>query len=140
MGTFLNSVKNLINSLTAKTSSTASTSDIIQLYDNAGNPNGKIALSDLASVLGGIRYKGVLRSSSDLNDKALGLYICNVASNGLPSNIPSDLTSSFLYIGIGEGTTWGAQIIITTISDTAMYVRSYVSATFRDWKKVQLQS
>lgn len=53
MGTFLNAVKNLINSLTAKTSSTASTADMVQLHDANGNPNGKISLADLASVLGG---------------------------------------------------------------------------------------
>ena len=140
MGTFLNAVKNLINSLTAKTGSTASTADMVQLHDANGTPNGKISLADLASVLGGIRYKGVLGSSSDLNDKQVGYYICNTANNGLPSNIPRDLNTSFLYIGIGEGTTWGAQIIITTSSDTAMYVRSYVSSTFRDWKKLMLQS
>ena len=91
-------------------------------------------------ILGGIRYKGTLGSSRDLNDKQVGFYICNITNNGLPSNIPSDLNTSFLYIGIGEGTTWGAQIIITTSSDTAMYVRSYVSSTFKDWKKLMLQS
>ena len=90
--------------------------------------------------LGGIRYKGTLGSSRDLNDKQVGFYICNMPHNGLPSNIPSDLNTSFLYIGIGEGTTWGAQIIITTSSDTAMYVRSYVTSTFKDWKKLMLQS
>ena len=52
MGTFLNAVKNLINSLTAKTSRTASTADMVQLHDANGNPNGKISLADLASVLG----------------------------------------------------------------------------------------
>ena len=55
MGTFINAVKNLINSLTAKTSSTASTADMVQLHDANGNPNGKISLADLASVLGGIQ-------------------------------------------------------------------------------------
>ena len=52
MGTFLNAVKNLINSLTAKTGSTASTADMVQLHDANGTPNGKISLADLASVLG----------------------------------------------------------------------------------------
>ena len=108
---------------------------------NNFTPRLKISKSALDNlILGGIRYKGVLGSSSDLNDKQVGYYICNTANNGLPSNIPRDLNTSFLYIGIGEGTTWGAQIIITTSSDTAMYVRSYVSSTFRDWKKLMLQS
>lgn len=65
MGTFLNAVKNLINSLTAKTSSTASTADMVQLHDANGNPNGKISLADLASVLGGIRTS--LASGADLD-------------------------------------------------------------------------
>lgn len=57
MGTFINAVKNLINSLTAKTSSTASTADMVQLHDANGNPNGKISLADLASVLGAQRLR-----------------------------------------------------------------------------------
>lgn len=65
MGTFLNAVKNLINSLTAKTSSTASTADMVQLHDANGNPNGKISLADLASVLGGIRT--TLENGEDLD-------------------------------------------------------------------------
>ena len=139
MGTFLNAVKNLINSLTAKTSSTASTADMVQLHDANGNPNGKISLADLASVLGGMLYKGALDSSSDLNDKKVGLYTCNSASGGIPANVPDDLNASFIYIGFGEGTTWGFQIIVTTNADTAMYFRSYVSSAIRNWKKVQIQ-
>lgn len=139
MGTFLNAVKNLISSLTAKTSSTASTADMVQLHDANGNPNGKISLADLASVLGGMRFKGFLNSSLDLNDKQVGLYICNSASGGIPANAPDDINTSFIFIGFGEGTTWGAQIIISTSSDTAMYFRSYVSSAIRNWKKVQIQ-
>ena len=139
MGTFLNAVKNLINSLTAKTSSTASTNDMVQLHDANGNPNGKISLADLASVLGGMLYKGLLNSSGDLNDKQVGLYICNSTSGGIPANAPDDLNTSFVYIGIGEGATWGFQIIVTTNADTAMYFRSYVSSAIRNWKKVQIQ-
>lgn len=65
MGTFLNAVKNLINSLTAKTGSTASTADMVQLHDANGTPNGKISLADLASVLGGIRTS--LANGADLD-------------------------------------------------------------------------
>lgn len=84
-------------------------------------------------------YKGVLNSSGDLNDKQVGLYICNSTSGGIPANVPEDLNTSFVYIGIGEGTTWGFQIIVTTNADTAMYFRSYVSSAIRNWKKVQIQ-
>ncbi|MBO7577798.1 MAG: hypothetical protein J6T43_02245, partial [Prevotella sp.] len=73
MGTFLNAVKNLINSLTAKTSSTASTADMVQLHDANGNPNGKISLADLASVLGGAVTE--ISNNSDLNTLTnIGLY------------------------------------------------------------------
>ena len=84
-------------------------------------------------------YKGALDSSSDLNDKKVGLYTCNSASGGIPANVPDDLNASFIYIGFGEGTTWGFQIIVTTNADTAMYFRSYVSSAIRNWKKVQIQ-
>lgn len=84
-------------------------------------------------------YKGAFDSSSNLNDKQVGLYICNSASGGIPANVPEDLNTSFVYIGIGEGTTWGFQIIVTTNADTAMYFRSYVSSAIRNWKKVQIQ-
>lgn len=84
-------------------------------------------------------YKGALNSSGDLNDKQVGLYICNSASGGIPANVPEDLNTSFIYIGIGEGTTWGFQIIVTINADTAMYFRSYVSSAIRNWKKVQIQ-
>lgn len=97
----------------------------------------KSALDNL--ILGGMLYKGNLNSSGDLNDKRVGFYICNSASGGIPANVPDDLNTSFIYIGFGEGTTWGAQIIITTSSDTAMYFRSYVSSAIRNWKKVQIQ-
>lgn len=86
-----------------------------------------------------MRNKGALTSSSDLNDKQVGLYICNTTSGGIPANSPDDLNTSFIYIGFGEGTTWGAQIIITTNSDIAIYLRSYVSSAIRNWKKVQIQ-
>jgi hypothetical protein len=141
MGTFLNAVKNLINSLTAKTSSTASTADIVQLYGNDGTPNGKISLADLASVLGGLRIKGSLSSVDNLNDKQKGLYTCNITLGGLPENIPEGLDSSFIYIGVGEGTTWGFQLIVTTNvnGSTSIYLRVFVSSSFRNWVKIQTQ-
>ena len=100
---------------------------------------GNMEESLLKIFLGGMLYKGTLNSSRDLNDKQVGFYICNSASGGIPANAPDDLNTSFIYIGFGEGTTWGAQIIITTSSDTAMYFRSYVSSAIRNWKKVQIQ-
>lgn len=99
----------------------------------------KFCVRPVLFILGGMRYKGFLNSSMDLNDKQVGLYICNSASGGIPANVPDDMNTSFIYIGFGEGTTWGAQIIITTSSDTAMYFRSYVSSAIRNWKKVQIQ-
>ena len=86
-----------------------------------------------------MRNKGFLNSSSNLNDKQVGLYICNITSGGIPANAPDDMNTSFIYIGFGEGSSWGAQIIITTSSETAMYFRSYVSSSIKNWKKVQIQ-
>ena len=100
------------------------------------------SFSDSAQVLfilGGMRNKGFLNSSSNLNDKQVGLYICNITSGGIPANAPDDMNTSFIYIGFGEGSSWGAQIIITTSSETAMYFRSYVSSSIKNWKKVQIQ-
>lgn len=93
MGTFLNAVKNLVNSLTAKTSSTASTADMVQLHDANGNPNGKISLADLASVLGGIGE--TLISAGDLNDYTkAGDYYCNGGGGNL-GHIPDTNIAAF---------------------------------------------
>ena len=85
MGTFLNAVKNLINSLTAKTSSTASTADMVQLHDANGNPNGKISLADLASVLGVRRFyqaNAVEGYTIDVDNARLGLLYVAEGSSG----------------------------------------------------------
>ena len=87
-----------------------------------------------------MRYKGVLNSSGDLNDKQVGLYICNTAQGGVPQNAPSGLNSSFVYLGFGEGTTWGIQMIFSTSASEDFYFRTYVSSTIRDWKKVQVET
>lgn len=84
MGTFINAVKNLINSLTAKTSSTASTADMVQLHDANGNPNGKISLADLASVLGGIEtgYKTAVAWAEEIDSyHGNALYLCATSSS-----------------------------------------------------------
>ncbi len=101
MGTFISAVKNLVNSLTAKTSSTASTADMVQLHDANGNPNGKISLADLASVLGGINLINATRITSGdlyeiLADKIGLFYYPTSASNNIenkPSNGPCRIIS-----------------------------------------------
>lgn len=91
-------------------------------------------------LLGGFRTKGSLTSSDDLNNKQTGFYTCNTAQGGVPQNAPSDLNNaSFVYIGFGEGTTWGAQFIITTSTTPVLFFRSYVS-TVRNWQRIQVQT
>lgn len=92
-------------------------------------------------LLGGIRIKGSLSSVDNLNDKQKGLYTCNITQGGLPENIPAGLDSSFIYIGIGEGATWGFQLIVTSNASgsTSIYLRVFVSSSFRNWVKIQTQ-
>ena len=95
MGTFIDSIKNLFNGLTAKTQSTASTSDYIQLYNGTtGEPNGKIKLDILAAVLGGCAME--IPEASDLdNFKAVGDYFCGTSQRAQSLyNCPT--TSSFM--------------------------------------------
>ena len=135
MGTFLNAVKNLINSLTAKTSSTASTADMVQLHDANGNPNGKISLADLASVLGGFKYAGVLGSGDDMDNTSLyGLYTINKATAGVPQNCPVEANG----VALCFAKSWGIQIYVTTGNTTSMYVRTHTSTVFYPWKAITL--
>ena len=133
MGTFLNSVKNLINSLTAKTSSTASTSDIIQLYDNAGNPNGKIALSDLASVLGGIRIS--IESGADLDDYTKeGKY--RASSDAIARSCSNSPVSVSFILNVYDGYNSSVQQIIQ-FNGSTIFMRRYQKSndTWGNWYK-----
>ena len=140
MGTFLNAVKNLINSLTAKTSSTASTADMVQLHDANGNPNGKISLADLASVLGGCTYGGQW-GTKDLNTAPDNSIVnASPVSTG-SANYPSGAQRGFTMtrtIGVVKwqefyelGGNLNRQII-------AVHYRNCVSGTWYDWLKVTL--
>lgn len=146
MGTFLNAVKNLINSLTAKTSSTASTADMVQLHDANGNPNGKISLADLASVLGGpgilaevisLRVNEVSSGDADVFTK--GIYY--TGNPQLISNMPSGLISNptvIIYIGKSGGSDRGIQICISANrnSGAMMAARALLYSGWTAWEEV----
>ena len=131
MGTFLNAVKNLINSLTAKTSSTASTADMVQLHDANGNPNGKISLADLASVLGGA-VTGI-SSNSDLNNYTnTGLYIASTVTVGRTIiNSPVGIAFILRVCNVGP---FIFQFVIASVS-RAIYMRRYQNsnASWTSW-------
>ena len=82
---------------------------------------------------------GTLSSASDLNNKQKGLYLCNSAQSGIPQNAPSGFNGNFVYIGFGEGTTWGIQMIFSTGSNEEFFFRTYVSSAIWAWKKVQVE-
>ena len=90
-------------------------------------------------ILGGLRHMGTLSSASDLNNKQKGLYLCNSAQSGIPQNAPSGFNGNFVYIGFGEGTTWGIQMIFSTGSNEEFFFRTYVSSAIWAWKKVQVE-
>lgn len=140
MGTFLNAVKNLINSLTAKTSSTASTADMVQLHDANGTPNGKISLADLASVLGGIGE--ILISAGDLNDYTkAGDYYCNGCGGNI-GHIPDTNIAAFRMEvrstnGSGRATSATSrrvyQILHPHNSASGLYKRYFNGSTWTYW-------
>ena len=119
MGTFLNAVKNLINSLTAKTSSTASTADMVQLHDANGNPNGKISLADLASVLGG---PGILAE------------VISLRVNEVSSGDADVFTKGIYYTGSDRG----IQICINAnrASGAKMAARALLYSGWTAWEEV----
>lgn len=131
MGTFLNAVKNLINSLTAKTGSTASTADMVQLHDANGTPNGKISLADLASVLGGIRTS--LDANSNLDDLNIeGKY--RAPTEAIASSIMNAPTSSGFILNVYNGTNSAIQQVIP-FNGNVIYMRRYQKSnnTWRPW-------
>lgn len=142
MGTFLNAVKNLINSLTAKTSSTASTADMVQLHDANGNPNGKISLAELASVLGGLIFRGKnIAANTDLNDciSEVSYYVGSAATASSLQNKPSGVASGFVLFNLKPyGThTYMVQILINRSN---IYIRTdsatsgSAAANWSQWK------
>lgn len=137
MGTFLNAVKNLINSLTAKTSSTASTADMVQLHDANGNPNGKISLADLASVLGGLAtgYKTAVTWTEEIDSyHGNALYLCATS----PSADDPFKSASFLlrvstaYTGNSPRTLQEAISVYGTSLGTRRY-RVYTNNGWSQW-------
>ena len=118
MGTFLNAVKNLINSLTAKTSSTASTADMVQLHDANGNPNGKISLADLASVLG-VMFFGAASPTIPENDD-LDNYIAAGAYHVAAANIAKNI-GNVPYASAG-----GSLFVITAYSGSNYIIQIYI--------------
>ena len=107
MGTFISAVKNLVNSLTAKTSSTASTADMVQLHDANGNPNGKISLADLASVLGVRRFycpSVVDGYTLDVDNARLGVLYVAEGSSGKCGLYLVTYTMVGLVFATGEDT------------------------------------
>ena len=131
MGTFLNAVKNLINSLTAKTGSTASTADMVQLHDDNGTPNGKISLADLASVLGGIRTS--LNANSNLNDLIIEGKYC-ATSEAAASSIMNSPSSSGFILNVYNGSTNAIQQVIP-FNGNVIYMRRYQKSnnTWKPW-------
>ena len=131
MGTFLNAVKNLINSLTAKTGSTASTADMVQLHDANGTPNGKISLADLASVLGGIRTG--LASGEDLNNyTAEGKY--RIVTDSIAQSLQNCPTRTAFILNVYNGTNSSVQQVIP-FNGNLIYMRRYQksSGSWRAW-------
>lgn len=141
MGTFLNAVKNLINSLTAKTSSTASTADMVQLHDANGNPNGKISLADLASVLGGFYIE--LDEGTNVDDlRVPGKYFSGSTSrtSSLGGSLPVTLGFSLIVIRQNGSTNRAKQILnpATTTNTPAEYQRIYTGSGWSPWFKVAM--
>ena len=131
MGTFLNAVKNLINSLTAKTGSTASTADMVQLHDANGTPNGKISLADLASVLGGIRTG--LASGEDLNNYTNeGKY--RAATDAVAQSLQNSPARSAFILNVYDGANSSVQQVIP-FNGNIIYMRRYQKSnnTWKAW-------
>ena len=135
MGTFLNAVKNLINSLTAKTGSTASTADMVQLHDANGTPNGKISLANLASVLGGFSSASKPSSITDLDsmyDLTRPTIYTWVGASSCPSNAPFSNSAGHCLI---IPTYYGAfQIACRNQANFgAIYFREYWAGSMNSW-------
>ena len=141
MGTFLNAVKNLINSLTAKTGSTASTADMVQLHDANGTPNGKISLADLASVLGGV-YTELVEGTNVDNIREPGVYYSGntTRTSSLEGSIPVGVGFSLIVITQNGSTNRAKQILnpATTTNTPSEYQRIYTGSGWSPWFKITM--
>ena len=137
MGTFLNAVKNLINSLTAKTSSTASTADMVQLHDANGNPNGKISLADLASVLGVlIPNISLTAATAEMNFDNIYSGAYQVAGTISVSGLPKT-GSCFVFCPFYRALTfWKFQMAIYTTTGEIYWRTGYSSGYAGSWYKL----
>ena len=145
MGTFLNAVKNLINSLTAKTGSTASTADMVQLHDANGTPNGKISLADLASVLGAIAIE--IPEGANLDDyKTAGIFYAeNAARAQTFSNCPTNSAfrmevspTNFGWFKASAQTTRVQQRIWSNTTTPREYRRTWNGSSWGQWYEVSM--
>jgi hypothetical protein len=144
MGTFIDSIKNLFNGLTAKTQSTASTSDYIQLYNGTtGEPNGKIKLDNLAAVLGVPRFIGgpIVNENDDLDNLTeYPFYRCNNSSiTRTVSNMPEGANTGYgfllLYLRPSTGEN-GNQILIQQTNIWIRFKANSSQATWGGWCKI----
>ena len=153
-------MKAVINASTARTATTLANTDLIQLYDNNGNPIYKISKSDfmsavynyltsssvaanLASVLGVPTIAGnngavYIESNDDLDNLTVSpCYRCNLASIvSTVTNMPSDALNNtgFVVLNIQPYgiATYSTQIFI---QGGSIWSRFRTSSSWNTWKK-----
>lgn len=142
-------MKAVINASTARTGNTFANTDLIQLYDNNGNPIYKISKSDfmsavynyltsssvasnLASVLGGVKYQKAVNSSDNMDEmREQGSYTMNGVSSQ-PANFPDNTISSCVII-VFLCYNWNVQLVI---SATKFIYRFGTSISWNPWKNL----
>lgn len=124
-------IKNVFSALGAKTSD--SNYGVALLDKTSGEPKGLMGMSDLASVLGGMRYNGV--SFSDFNNaKQQGVYKIDTGTANLP-------TGAYPYgcLVVFNANPFLAQIYIPD-TNRFVFVRTLYNGTdFRPWKMISME-
>ena len=128
MGTLAAGIKEIF--ATAKT-----TGSNVMLCGNDGTPDGHMTMANLASVLGGLQYKGNARDN-DLNNLETGLYTLEGAENIISGStiygtliVVKGSTTSMNHMGV-------FQIVYDINGKGVFYREQWAVGTWNTWKKI----
>lgn len=128
MGTLAEGIKEIFG--TTKQSGTN-----VMLCGNDGTPDGHMTMANLASVLGGLQYKGNARDN-DLNNLETGLYTLEGAENIISGStiygtliVVKGAPTSLNHMGV-------FQIVYDINGKGVFYREQWVVGTWNTWKKI----
>lgn len=122
-----------LNNVSTLTSSTLASNDYAYVEDvSASNEQKKVTITDLAKVVGGLKYNGVVESGT-LADLGPGLALC-ARSLYVPSDMYSTEFNNCCVVTIYFVDNVRLQICFS--NNKFCYRRAWYSNTYADWQLV----